>query len=44
MHQNYMGASFQAPRAAPGQRQMEMISWMDSDGLFIAPYNIISKQ
>ena len=22
--QNYMGASFQAPRAIPGQRQMEM--------------------
>ena len=22
--QNYMGASFQAPRATPGQRQMEM--------------------
>ena len=39
-----MGASFQAPRATPGQRQMETLSWMDLDGLFIAPYNIISYQ
>ena len=39
-----MGASFQAYHAAPGQRQMEMLSWMDSDGLFVDPYNIVSKQ
>ena len=39
-----MGACFQAPHAAPRQRQMEMLSWMDLDGLFIAPYNIISYQ
>ena len=25
-----MGACFQAPRAAPKQRQMEMLSWVDS--------------
>ena len=43
-HQNYIGASFQAPHATPGQRQMEMLSWMDPDWLFIAPYNIVSKQ
>ena len=35
-----MGASFQAPHATPRQRQMEMLSWMDLDGLFVAPYNI----
>ena len=35
-----MGASFQAPCATPRQRQMETISWMGSDGLFIAHYNI----
>ena len=35
-----MGACFQAPSAAPGQRQMEMLSWVDPDGLFRAPYNI----
>ena len=33
-----MGVCFQAPRATPGQRQMEMPSWMDLDELFIAPY------
>ena len=33
-----MGASFQAPHAAPGQRQMEMSSWTGPDGLFIATY------
>ena len=34
-----MGASFQAPHAAPRQRQMETSSWIDIDGLFIAHYN-----
>ena len=34
-----MGASFQASHAAPGQREMEMSSWIDLDGLFIACYN-----
>ena len=42
--QNYMGANFQASCTAPRQRQMETISWMGSDGLFIACYNITSKQ
>ena len=32
-----MGAYFQAPSATPRQRQMEMLSWMDFDGLFVAP-------
>ena len=32
--QNYMGASFQAPHAAPGQRQMEM----HHDSLIIVLY------
>ena len=33
-----MGASFQAPHATPRQRHMEMSSWIDLDGLFVAPY------
>ena len=33
-----MGACFQAPHAAPGQRQMETPSWIGLDGLFVAPY------
>ena len=35
-----MGACFQAPCAAHAQRQMEMLSWVDFDGLYIAPHNI----
>ena len=27
-----MGASFQVPRAPPGQRQMETLSWVDLMG------------
>ena len=38
-----MGTSFQAPRAAPGQRQMETSSWVDPDGLFGAPYNTVEN-
>ena len=37
-HWNYMGASLQAPCATPGQRQMETLSWIELDGLFVAPY------
>ena len=33
-----MGACFQAPHATPRKRQMEMSSWIDLDGLFVAPY------
>ena len=39
-----MGSCFQAPDAAPGQRQMETSSWIDLDGLFIAPYKISQGQ
>ena len=38
-----MSASFQAPCAAPRKRQMEMLSWVDFDGLLVAPYNSDSK-
>ena len=37
-----MGACFQAPLATPGQRQMEMASWMGFDGLFAAHYKSCS--
>ena len=39
-----MGASFQAPHAAPGQRQMETSSWVDLDGLFVACYNTVREK
>ena len=37
---NY-GCMFPGSPAAPGQRQMETSSWVDPDGLFGAPYNIV---
>ena len=37
---NY-GCMFPGSPAAPGQRQIETSSWVDPDGLFGAPYNIV---
>ena len=39
-----MGACFQAPCAAPRQRQMETSSWIDLDGLVAATLQISQGQ